>query len=107
VTVTVYVPSAENAVAGVYDHALVVQFAVPLCELAPVIVTETVVFTPPAVVHAPPSVVTVWFVVNGNVRAVPLTVVSVTVGAAVWMVIDFAPDVPVFPAASFWFAVTE
>ena len=76
---------------GVKVQALVVQAAVPFCVLAPVIATETVGFTPAAVVHAPPSVVTVALVVNGNVRAVPLTVVSVTVGAAVLIVIDCAP----------------
>ena len=63
--------------------------------------------TPAAVVHAPPTVVTVALVVYGNVRAVPLTVVSVTIGAAVWIVIDFAPVVPVLPAVSVCVAVTE
>ena len=52
-----------------------VQVAVPFCVLAPVIATETVVLTPAAVVQVPPTVVTVAFVVNGKVRAVPLTVV--------------------------------
>jgi len=75
--------------------------------LAPVIETETVVFTPAAVVHVPPNVVTVALVVYGNVRPTPLTLVSVTVGPEVRIVIDFEPDVPVFPAASFWVAVTE
>jgi hypothetical protein len=68
---------------------------------------DTEAFTPAAVVHAPPIVLTVAFVMNGNVRAVPLTVVSVTVGAAVLMVIDCAPDVPVFAAVSDCVAVIE
>ena len=48
---------------------------------------------------------TVVFVMYGNVRAVPFTVVSVTVGAAVLIVIDCAPVVPVFPAVSVCVAV--
>ena len=79
----------------------------PLCVLVPVIVTDTVAFTPAAVVHVPPKVVTVALVVYGNVRVVPLTVETVTVGAAVWTVIDLAPEVPVLPAASDCVAVTE
>src|SRR3954453_24203551 len=98
-------PSAASAVAGVNVHAPVVQAAVTFCVLAPAIATETGGFTPAAVVHVPPSVVTVAFVMNGNVRAVPLTVVSVTTGAAVLMVIDCAPLVPVFVAVSLWVAV--
>ena len=39
-------------------------------------------------------------------RAVPLTVVTATTGAAVLMVIDCAPLVPVFAAVSVWVAVT-
>ena len=50
--------------------------------------------------HVPPSVVTVAFVMNGKVRAVPLTVVSVTVGAAVLTMMFCAPVVPVFVAVS-------
>src|SRR5690349_20720503 len=87
VIVTEYTPSAANAVVGVNVHALAVQAAVPLWLLAPVIATETVALTPAAVVHAPPIVDTVALVMNGNVRAVPFTVPSVTVGAAVLMVI--------------------
>jgi hypothetical protein len=41
------------------------------------------------------------------VRAEPFTVASVIVGAAVWTVMDFAPEVPVLPAVSDWVAVTE
>ena len=83
VAVTEYTPSAENAVVGAKLHAPDVQAVVPLCVLAPVTDTDTVAFTPAAVVHAPPTVVTVAFVENGNVRPVPLTDVSVTVGAVV------------------------
>jgi hypothetical protein len=103
----VYVPSVENAVVGVKFHALDEQVAVPLCVLAPVIETLIVVLTPAAVVQDPPKVVTVWLVAYGNVRVVPLTEDKVMVGAAVWTVIDFAPDVPVLPAVSDWVAVTE
>ena len=88
-------------------QALALQAAVPFWLLAPVIATVTVAFTPAAVVHAPPRVVTVALVKYGNVRAVPFTVVSVTVGAAVLIVIDCAPDVPVLPAVSDCVAVIE
>ena len=67
---------------------------------------ETVGLTPAAVVHVPPSVVTVVLVMNGNVRAVPFTVVIATTGAAVLMVIACAPLVPVFAAVSVCVAVT-
>ena len=80
--------------------------AVPFCVLAPAIAIETVGLTPAAVVHVPPSVVTVVLVMNGNVRAVPFTVVIATTGAAVLMVIDCAPLVPVFAAVSVCVAVT-
>ena len=71
------------------------------------IATETVVLTPAAVVQAPPRVVTVAFVMNGNVRTVPLTVVRVTVGAAVLTMMFCAPVVPVLVAASVWVTVTR
>src|SRR5262245_64503828 len=89
VAVIVYVPFAENAVVGVKFQAPLMHVAVPLCVLAPVIDTLTVVLTPAPVVQAPPKVVTVALVVYGKVRVVPLTEVSVIVGAAVWTVIDF------------------
>src|SRR3954451_20276798 len=98
-------PSNESAAVGVNVHAPVVHAAVPFCVLAPAIAIETVGFTPAAVVHAPPSVVTVVFVMNGKVRAVPFTVATVTTGAAVLIVIDCAPLVPVFVAVSVWVAV--
>ena len=106
VAVTAYTPLAESAVVGVKVHAPVVHVVVPFCVLAPVIATDTVGFTPAAVVHTPPRVVTVALVTYGNVRAVPFTDVTVTVGAAVWIVIVFAPLVPVFAAVSVWVAVT-
>src|SRR3954469_14082464 len=99
-------PSAESAVVGVKVHAPVVQGVVPFCVLAPVIATDTVGVTPAAVVHTPLTLVTVVFVMYGNVRAVPFTEVIVTVGAAVWTVIVWAPLVPVFDAVSAWVAVT-
>ena len=88
-------------------HALAAQAAVPLCVLAPVIDTETVVFTPAAVVQAPPTVVTVAFVEYGKVRAVPFTDVSVTTGALVWIVMVLAPLVPTLLAVSVCVAVTS
>src|SRR4051794_14668469 len=100
-------PSNESGVVGVNVHAPVVQAAVPFWVLAPAIASDTVGFTPAAVVHVPPSVVTVVFVMNGNVRAVPLIVVSATTGAAVLMVIDCAPLVPLFVAVSVCVAVIE
>ena len=91
---------------GVNVHAPAVQVEVPLCVLAPVIATDTVVLTPAAMVHVPPTLVTVAFVVYGNVRAVLFTEVRVTVGAAVWTVIDCAPLEPVLPAVSACVVVT-
>jgi hypothetical protein len=94
-------------VAGVNVHAFAEHAAVPFWLLVPVIATDTVGFTPAAVVHAPPKVLTVALVMNGNVRAVPLTVVSETVGAAVLIEMVWAPLVPVFVAVSDCVAVTE
>ena len=91
---------------GVKVQAPVVQVAVPFWVLAPRIATDTVGFTPAAVVQVPPTVVTVVFVMKGNVRAVPFTVVIATTGAAVLIVIDCAPLVPVFAAVSVCVAVT-
>src|SRR3954469_18147030 len=100
-------PSEASAVVGVNVHAPVAHAAVPFWVLAPVTAIETVGLTPAAVVQVPPSVVTVVFVMNGNVRAVPLIVVSATTGAAVLMVIDCAPLVPLFVAVSVCVAVIE
>ena len=69
--------------------------------------TLTVAGSPAALPQAPPIVVTLVFVVYGNERTVPLTVVSVTTGAVVSTVIVFVPLVPVFPPASPWVAVRE
>ena len=57
--------------------------------------------------QAPPTVVTTALVRNGNVRAVPLTVVSVTTGAVLSTVIALAPLVPTLLAVSVCVAVTE
>ena len=43
----------------------------------------------------------------GNVRTVPLTVVSVTTGSVLSTVMLCGPLVPVLPAVSLWVAVTE
>jgi hypothetical protein len=107
VAVTWYAPSAENAPTGVKLHVPSVQVAAPFCELAPVIDSETVAESPDAEPQVPPKEVTVALVRYGKVRAVPLTVVMLTAGAVLSMVMDFAPDVPVFFAASDWVAVTE
>ena len=82
---------------GVKVHALALQAAVPFCVLAPVIATDTVGLHAGRGRARAADVVTVRSVMSGNVRAVPLTVVSVTVGAAVLIVIDCAPLVPVLP----------
>ena len=55
----------------------------PFSLLAPPTEIETVGSSPVATPHAPPTVVTVAFDANGNVRAVPFVDVSVTAGAAV------------------------
>src|SRR3954464_13650366 len=99
-------PSNDSAVAGVNVPAPAAHAAVPFCVLAPAIAIDTVGFTPAAVVHAPPSVVTVVFVMNGNVRAVPFTAPTVTTGAAVLIVIACEPVVAVFVAVSLCVAVT-
>ena len=69
--------------------------------------TETVAASPVAPPHAPPTVVTAEFVSSGKVRAVPLTLVSVTTGAVLSTVIALAPLVPTLLALSLWVAVTE
>ena len=81
------------------------QGAVPFSELGPLDAIATVAVSPAAVPHAPPTEVTVLLVVNGNVRAVPLTVVSVTTGSVRSTVTLCAPLVPVFAAVSVWVAV--
>jgi len=100
VTVIVYVPLADNAGVVAYDHTPAEHAGVPDCVLGPVIDTLTVALSPAAEPHAPPNAVTLEFVVYGNVRAVPFTVVSVTTGAVLSTVIACTPLVPVLPAAS-------
>src|SRR4051794_30020472 len=80
-----------------------VHDAVPVCAPLPTTVTVTV---PDAVSHAPPTVVTFWFVEYGNVRVEPFTCVNATVGAVLSIVIAFEPDDAEFVAASAWAAVT-
>ena len=89
------------------DHTPALHAAVPFCVLVPVIATATVAASPEETPHAPPIVVTVELVTNGNERAVPLTVVSVTTGAVVSTVIALAPLFAVLAAVSVWVAVTE
>ena len=90
-----------------YVHTPTLHGAVPFCVAVPVIATVTVTGSPAAVPHAPPTVVTLVFVVYGNGRRVPFTVVRVTTGAVVSTVIVLAPLVAVFAAASVWVAVSE
>ena len=79
----------------------------PFWVLAPVTATDTVALSPIEPPHVPPTVVTVTLLVNGKVRAVPLTVVTATTGRVLSTVIDFGPDVPTLLAVSVWVAVTE
>ena len=83
------------------------QVAAPFSLPAPVIATETVAASPAATPQAPPTVVATALVRKGKVRTVPLTEVSVTTGAVLSTVIDWAPLVPTLLAVSVWVAVTE
>ena len=83
------------------------QFAAPFSLPAPVTVTDTVAASPVVMPQAPPTVVATALVRNGKVRAVPLTVVSVTTGAVLSTVIAWAPLVPTLLALSDCVAVTE
>src|SRR5262245_38998351 len=58
---------------------------------------DTVALSPVAVPHVPPTVVMLAFVEYGNVRALPFTFVSVTVGAVVSTVNDNGPCVVLLP----------
>ena len=107
VAVMLYVPLADKVGDVVYVHTPAEHGAVPFCVAVPVIATVTVAGSPAAVPHAPLTVVTVVFVVYGNERTVPLTVVSVTTGAVRSTVIVCAPLVALFVAASVWVAVIE
>src|SRR5262245_8163411 len=61
---------------------------------------DTVGRSPSAVPHEPPTEVTGVFVLYGNVRAVPFTVVTLTTGGAVSTTMFWGPVVPVLPATS-------
>src|SRR5262245_43638461 len=62
--------------------------------------------SPTALPQVPPTVFTVWLVLYGNVRCVPLTVVTAGVGGVVSMLIVCAPVEPALPATSPWVTVT-
>jgi hypothetical protein len=95
-----------RGVAIVNAHTPAVHGVVPLCTDGPAIEIATVALSPAAVPHVPPSAVTFAFVEYGNVRGVPLTLVAVTAGAAVSIVIVRGVLVPVLPSVSLWLAVT-
>ena len=78
------------------DTQVVVAGAVGL----PPRVTLIVVESPATEPQVPPTEVTFAFVENGKVTVEPLTLVSVTTGAVVSIVIDLAPEVPLLPTAS-------
>jgi hypothetical protein len=83
-----------------------VQAVVPLWVPDPPIEIDTVALSPGAVPHAPPTDVTATFVENGNVRGVPLTLVTVTTGAETSTTMFWPPVVPVLPAMSVCVTVT-
>ena len=98
-------PLDASAGANVYVHAPAVQGAVPFCVVDPVTAIATVAASPAATPHAPPTVVAVTLIESGNVRAVPLTVVSVTTGSVWSTVTTLAPVVPLLAAVSVWVPV--
>jgi hypothetical protein len=67
-------------------------------------VIATVALSPVAVPQVPPTLVTDVLRDCGKVAAAPFTVVRVTVGAVMSMVIVFVPLVPELPAVSPWLA---
>ena len=81
------------------------QFAVPFSELGPLDAIATVAASPAVTPQAPPTVVAVTLIDSGKVRAVPLTVVSVTTGRVRSTLITLAPLVPVLAAVSVCVAV--
>jgi hypothetical protein len=85
---------------NVYVQAPAVHGAVPFSVPAPATAMATVAVSPAAVPHAPPTVVALALSDSGKVRAVPLTVVSVTIGSVRSTLMTWAPVVPVLPAAS-------
>jgi hypothetical protein len=106
VAVTVYAPVAVSCGASVKVHAPAEHAAVPFWVAAPAMLTDTVLLSPAAVPQLPPTLVTAWLLLKGNVRTVPLTRVTATLGAVVSMVMLCAPEVPVLPAVSPCVAVT-
>src|SRR3954453_21248001 len=107
VAVTLYVPFDASGLENVYVQAPAVQGEVPFSEFVPVTPIATVAVSPAVLPHAPPTVVAVVFVVNGNVRTAPFTDVSVTTGAVRSTVRVWAPVVPAFAAVSVCVAVIE
>ena len=79
----------------------------PFSVLAPVTAMATMAASPAAVPQAPPTVVAVTLIASGKVRAVPLTLTSVTTGAVRSTDRLCAPVVPVFAAASDCVAMME
>ena len=106
VAVTEYAPLTARLLTNVYVHAPATHAEAPFSLPAPVTETDTVGVSPLATPHAPPTVVATAFVRKGNVRAVPLTVVSVTTGSVLSTVMAWAPLVPTLLALSDWVAVT-
>jgi hypothetical protein len=100
VAVTVYAPVAVSCGLTVKDHAPAVQVAVPFWVAAPPMLTDTVLASPAAVPQVPPTLETAWLLLKGNVRTVPFTRVTATLGAVVSIVMLCAPEVPVLPAVS-------
>src|SRR5262245_54229929 len=94
-----------SALLKVYVQAPAVHAAVPFSVPAPVTAIATVAVSPAAVPHPPLTDVALTFSDSGNVRAVPFTEVSVTIGCVRSTLIVCAPVVPVFAAASVWVAV--
>ena len=92
---------------NVYVHAPAVQFAAPFSLPAPVTAIDTVAASPDVTPQAPPTLVATTLVRKGKVRAVALTVVSVTTGAVLSTVMASVPEVPTLLALSVWVAVTE
>src|SRR5205823_4564035 len=93
----VHVPLAESGVVSVS-----VQLPVGhVVEAGVVALPPSVTLTGPSVLeHAPPTEVTVPFVLCGKVTVDPFTLVSVTVGAVLSIVTDLLPEPPALPAAS-------
>src|SRR5205085_6604254 len=100
VATSVYVPCVDSALVSVALQAPDEHVAVPLSLAVPLTDQPTVVLSPDAVPHAPPIVVTFWFVEYGKPTALPLTFVNDTTGAVLSIVTDSLPLLPVLPAKS-------